>query len=48
MTITAEEFLRRFLLHTLPRGLCASASAAFSQTGAAASCCPSAGNLLAA
>ena len=30
MTVTAEEFLRRFLLHTLPRGSFASASSASS------------------
>jgi hypothetical protein len=39
MTVTAVEFLRRFLLHTLPRVLCVFASAAFLLTDAAARPC---------
>jgi len=33
MTLPVEEFLRRFLLHLLPRGLCASATSDFLLTG---------------
>ena len=36
MTLTTDEFLRRFLLHVLPRGLCASAISVFCRVGAAA------------
>ena len=32
MTLTADEFLRRFLLHLLPRGFCAFATSAFLPT----------------
>jgi hypothetical protein len=42
MTVTAEEFLRRFLLHTLPRGFVRIRFCGFLATGAEANCCPSA------
>jgi len=43
MTVTAEEFLRRFLLHTLPRGFVRIRFCGFLANGAAANSYPSAG-----
>jgi hypothetical protein len=48
MALPVDEFLRRFLLHVLPRASCASATSASWLTANAPSCCPCASNCYAA
>jgi hypothetical protein len=44
MRLPVDEFLRRFLLHLLPRGFVRLRNSASSPTDAAPACCPSASN----